>query len=45
MRRFVRQITHWWRPRLVTSKNDQDGWITTSVVRWSWRHWRWERDA
>ena len=42
VRRFARQITRWWRPRMVMSRGDQDGWITTSVERWSWRRWRWE---
>ena len=44
-RRFARQITRWWRPRMVMSKNDQEGWITTDVERWSWRRWRWEREG
>lgn len=39
--RFARQITRWWRPRMM-SRNAPDGWITTDIERWSWRRWRWE---
>lgn len=37
------RVTRWWRPRYYTSAVDVErGQITISVMRWSWRRWRWE---
>lgn len=46
LREAWRHLTWWRHPRMRVAQICADeGRITMEPVRWSWRRWRWERDA